>query len=120
MPGQEDDQHDEAHDNLGDQDEEDTGDHAEEEEPQTREELRQIQARFKNNRRTAAHFYHQRYLQTQMRIVYMGAQPLFEEFQTALQEQKKGQVTGQCLNCIFIKFNCPSSVLKALNFKLWK
>ena len=63
-------------------------------EPQTREEMRQIQARFKNNRRTAAFFYSQRYVQIEMRMIYLGAQPLFEEYQTALEEQKKGPASS--------------------------
>ena len=65
----------------------------EEANPQTREEMRAIQARFKSNRRTAAYFYHQRYVQIEMRIIYLGAQPLLEEYQEALEEQKKGQVS---------------------------
>ena len=72
----------------------------EEQEPQTREELRQIQARFKNNRRTAAHFYSQRYVQIEMRMIYLGAQPLFEEFQKALEEQEKGQVSSCPTLCL--------------------
>ena len=65
-------------------------DSTEEEEPQNREEMRKIQAKFKNNKRTAAHFYHQRYVQIEMRIVYLGAQALLEEYQEALKAAKKG------------------------------
>ena len=65
-----------------------------EQEPQTREEMREIQARFKNNRKTAAYFYHQRYVQIEMRMTYLGAQPLFEEFQEALEKQKMDKSLG--------------------------
>ena len=68
-------------------------DSTEEEEPQNREQMKKIQAKFKNNKRTAAHFYHQRYVQIEMRIVYLGAQALLEEYQEALKQQKKGQVS---------------------------
>ena len=83
---------DDGNQNMDDQEgHEDGDDH--EEEPQTREDMKRLQARFKNNRRTAAHFYHQRYVQIEMRMVYLGAQPLYEEFQEALEQQKQGQVS---------------------------
>ena len=74
-------------------------DHAEEEEPQNREDMRKIQAKYKNNKRTAAHFYHQRYVQIEMRIIYLGAQALLEEFQEALKQQKQGQVS-RSFHCV--------------------
>ena len=82
-----------ADDENDEQEQEGGEDLHEEQEPQSREDMRQIQARFKNNRRTAAHFYSQRYVQIEMRMIYLGAQPLFEEYQKALEEQKEGQVS---------------------------
>ena len=80
-----------ADDENDEQEQEGGEDLHEEQEPQSREDMRQIQARFKNNRRTAAHS--QRYVQIEMRMIYLGAQPLFEEYQKALEEQKEGQVS---------------------------
>lgn len=64
-------------------------------EPQTRAELQELQARLKSNLRVAALFYHQRWVQIEMRIIYLGADPLFREYQNALKEQKLGQAANQ-------------------------
>ena len=63
-------------------------------EPQTREELQKIRERLKGNVRTAAYFYHQRPLQIEMRIIYLGTRLVHEEFQEGL-DQQKSQATAK-------------------------
>ncbi|OLP98168.1 hypothetical protein AK812_SmicGene19418 [Symbiodinium microadriaticum] len=75
-------------------------------EPQTRSDMNRLRDKFKNNRRTAAHFYRQRKYQLYMRMIYSAGRPLAEEFSETIKLLNSGQVpslrfqasraSGQC------------------------
>ena len=61
--------------------------------PETREELKKLKEKFQNNRRTAAFFYRNREIQYSMRVIYMGAQFVAEEFSTTIKLLQEGQAS---------------------------
>lgn len=62
-------------------------------EPQTTAQLYKLKEKFKNNLGMAAHFYHQRGLQKEMRVTYLGAEHVQRDYKTSLEEHDKGQVS---------------------------
>ena len=59
--------------------------------PATREELYKLKERYGNNRRTAAHFYKNRAIQLELRMIYIGGRPLAHEFSATVKLFQKGQ-----------------------------
>ena len=62
--------------------------------PRTREELYKLKEKYGNNRRLAAHFYRNRAIQLEMRMLYLGGAPLAREFSCMVKLFQKGQVPG--------------------------
>lgn len=77
------------------QDEAEGEEDTKEDEPRTKEEFDRFRKNFKNSRDCACHFYHQRSLQREMRVLYLGAHHLHAEFQEALEKNKEGQAPSQ-------------------------
>ena len=75
-------------------DEEDPGDQEHDpDRPTTKEEVQQLRERFGNNRRTASYFYSQKWVQLEMRMIYLGARAVAHEFSETIKLLQQGQVT---------------------------
>ena len=64
------------------------------ERPQTRADMNKLREGFDNNRQVACHFYKDRTVQMDMRVLYLGGRHLAHEFSEALRHQKLGQAPG--------------------------
>ena len=68
--------------------------------------MNKLREKFKNNRRTAAHFYRLRSLQLDMRIVYLTARPLAHEFGETIKLLQTGQATSLMKDVCSLSLDC--------------
>ena len=64
--------------------------------PQTRQELQELRARYANNQTMAQAFYGDLALQADLKILWLGSEPLVRAYQHTLDVHKEGQDFWRC------------------------
>ena len=61
------------------------------ERPQTRQELDELRSKYRNTLELAAHFFSDRFLQTEFRMIYLATRDLIAEYTATLKSHQQGQ-----------------------------